>query len=455
MAILLAITVLVLLYGHIEPTTPSIPDKTTNNSRNANTKLLSDEQREALREKYIAKMSIYENEIKPQIEELNLTAWSPESAVALQAQEKEAIRAFAENQFGIALTHLDELLAKVSTLQTLQQQNFQSALEKVQQAFSNEQIEDATSAINDALRYFPQNEQALLLKARITTMAAVAELVKAADVAHAENNLNEEISLLDQAIKLDPYRNALKERHQLLLEKRHQQKLDNLLQQASQAINDRELKKARALLAQIKQIDAKHPSLNTLASQIRQSEHSILYHNLLAKAKTAEQADNWQNAENYYQQALQIYSNNKDVDDRLMRATQINKYTRIAEQALTKPERLADDQIAQAMKQIIEESTESAKHSAQLQNLIGQLNDAITEMSMPVMVTVYSDEQTYVSVMGVGIIGKVKEYRLKEGLTPGRYLFKGERRGFKDKLVEVYIKPQQPAIVRIICDEPI
>ena len=53
------------------------------------------------------------------------------------------------------------------------------------------------------------------------------------------------------------------------------------------------------------------------------------------------------------------------------------------------------------------------------------------------------------------VIGKVREYRLKEGLKPGRYRFKGERKGYQDKLVEIDIKPNQPTTVRVICDETI
>ena len=459
-AVLLVVAILVLLYGRTELiTVPTIQDNKANTNNNKvntdNTELLSDEQRDALRQKYIAKMNIYENEIKAQIENLNLASWSPESLSRLQTQEQEAIVAFGESRFAEALTHLDKLFADVSELQLLQQQNFETALRNAQQAFTVGQIEQASSAIADALRYLPDDQQALLLKRRIATMATVEELVKAADIARTENNLNEEINILNSIIKLDPHRNELIERHRLLLEKQRQQTLDDLLMQTSQALNNKNIAAAQALLSQIKQIDANHPSLSVLTDKTRQIQTEVSYQGFVSKARTSARNDDWQAAENYYKQALMIFPDNQEIKYQQQLAAQINKHTNIIKQALTKPERLADEKISAAMRQIAEDSAEVTEHSAQLQHLVEQLNTAIAKMSKPVAVTIHSDEQTYISVVGVGIIGKVSEYRLKEGLKPGSYLFKGERKGYKDKLVEVHIKPEQAKVVRIVCDETI
>ncbi len=475
-AILLVIAILVLVYGRIEPIyTPEEEEKITDDTIGESPdiepiyipeeeeKITDDtigespneEQSEALRQKYIVQMNRYENEIKPEIGTLNLSAWSPESIPELQAKEQEAIRAFAETRYGQALNRLDDLFGKVSELRSLQSRNFQSAFSNAEQAFEANQPAQAQAAIDDALRYFPEAAEALLLKERIGAMEAVSALIEQADIARIENNINEEINLLEQAIELDPDRGALIERREILIAKQRQQKLDSLLQQTSQALDNKNVKTAQASLMQIKQIDANHPSLGLLTAKLKQIQTELSYRSLIAKANTSADRDDWQSAENYYRQALGIYPNNKDTEDNLQRAVQINRYTGIIKQALAKPERLADEQIATAMKQIAEDSTLSAEYSAQLQQLIMRLNDAIVEMSKPVAVTVYSDEKTYVSVLGIGVIGKVREYRLKEGLKPGRYRFKGERRGYQDKLVEIEIKPNQPATVKVICNETI
>ena len=461
-AILLVIVIVVLLYGRVDLTDilkveekiveENIPESPDDNNVSES---LNDQQREALRQKYIAQMNRYENETKPEINTLNLVAWSPDSILELQAKEQEATKAFAENQFTMALTHMDNLFARVTELRLLQKQNFTSALSNAKQAFEANQIVQAQSAINDALRYLPESLEALQLKERINTMEAVLKLIEQADIASIENNISAEIGLLERAIKLDPYRNTLIARHKTLIAKQRQQKLNALLQQTSQALDNKNIETAQTSLRQIKQIDANHPSLSLLTAKLRQIQTELSYQSLITKAKVSADNDDWQSAENYYRQALVIYPDNKDIKDDLQRAAQINQYTGIIKQALAKPERLADEQIAATMKQIADDSIVSTEYSVKLQRLVGQLDAAIAEMSKPVAVTVYSDEETYVSVLGIGIIGKVREYRLKEGLKPGRYRFKGERKGYQDKLVEIDIKPNQPASVRVICDETI
>ena len=453
---------MVLLYGRVDLTDilkveekiveENIPELPGDNGVSES---LNDQQRETLRQKYIAQMNRYENETKSEIVALNLVAWSPDSILELQATEQEAIKAFAENQFATALTYMDNLFARVTELQSLQRQNFASALSNAKQAFGANQIPQAQSAINGALRYLPDSSEALQLKERINTMAAVIALIERADIARIENDINAEIGLLERAIKLDPYRNTLIERYKTLIARQRQQKLDALLQQTSQALDNKNIKTAQTSLMRIKQIDANHPSLSLLTAKLRQIQTELSYQSLIAKAMASADNDDWQSAENYYRQALVIYPDNKDIKDNLQRAVQINQYTGIIKQALAKPERLADEQIAAAMKQIADDSIASAEYSAKLQRLVGQLDDAIAEMSKPVAVTVYSDERTYVSVLGIGVIGKVREYKLKEGLKPGPYRFKGERKGYQDKLVEIDIKPNQPVTVRVICDETI
>ena len=180
----------------------------------------------------------------------------------------------------------------------------------------------------------------------------------------------------------------------MLIAKQRQQTLDALLRQTSQALENKDIKTAQTSLTQIKQIDADHPSLSLLTAELRQIQIELSYQSLIAKAKTSADMDDWQSAENYYRQALGIYPDNKDTEDNLQRAVQINQYIGIIEQALAKPERLADEQIAAAMRQIADDSIVSAEYSTQLQRLITELNGAIAEMSKPVSVTVYSDEKT-------------------------------------------------------------
>lgn len=450
-AILLGMVVFVLIHGRMDPArTTETQDADSDTTRHA-----TDERAEALRQKYIDRMKLYESETRAEIEQLHLSLWSPGSITELQEQEKKAIESFGENQFDAALTQLDELLEKVSGLQSIHREKFMAALENAQQAFTEGHSEQASSAINDALRYRPENRDAQQLKKRIDSMETVARLIREAEIARVENNLGKEIELLDEAIRHDPHRTELVQRHNRLTAKHRQQLFDNRLQQAYRALDSKDIKQARQNLLQLERMNGGHPSLARLSDKIKQLEKELSYQSLMAGARAAEQEDNWQQAESLYQQAKMIFPDRKGLSEHLQRASKINQYTRIMEQSLQRPQRLADSRIAASIEQIIQESAEQAEHSIRLQQMTTRLKNTIAEMSKPVAVTVHSDGYTHISVSGIGVIGKVTEYKLKEGLKPGRYLFKGERRGFRDKLVEVHIKPEQPVDIRVICDEAV
>ncbi len=416
---------------------------------------LNDETQNILRQKYIAQMQVYETQVKPRIAQLDLPTWSPESNAYIQEQENNALNAFANNQFTDAIQYLDDLTKKVSELEATKQANFESALTAAQQEFEAGRSEQASTAIDRALLYQPTNKAAVELKNRIDVMDKVADLIKAANTAQIENDLAKEIDLLEQAIQYDPYAKSLQERLRAVIQKHNQEIIDKLLRQISQALESRDIEQTRGLLDLLKRLDANHPSLSLLLDRLDQLESEEVHRKLIIEATIAEKDDNWQSAEQYYKQAQKIFPNNKNIKERLNVASLINGYTGKIKQALSRPERLADNQISAAMQELAQDSAKYTDHSAQLKQLTEQLNDTIIEMSTLVSVTVHSDNETYISVNGVGIIGKVKKYTLKEGLKPGRYFFKGERRGFKDKLIEVHIKPAQPVDVKIVCDEPI
>jgi hypothetical protein len=76
----------------------------------------------------------------------------------------------------------------------------------------------------------------------------------------------------------------------------------------------------------------------------------------------------------------------------------------------------------------------------------------MTRVNTPILVTVISDNQTYVLVRSVGKVGVVFQKNIQ--LKPGNYTFEGTRKGFKSKLVQAFIPYDQDSFrVRVICDE--
>ena len=398
-------------------------------------------------------MNFYENEIKPGIPLLNLPAWVPAEHAALTDKELSAVEDFSNGNFTFAIKKIDELITRVAELKNLLEKNFNSAFTEAQQAFASFRINAATDAINRALLYKPDDPGTISLKNRITVMGEVAALIKAADVAQIENKPDEEIALIAKAIDLDPKHTALIQRHHLLKKQKNERDFGDLIKKAWAALDQKNIGRTRANLSHAAQIFPQRKELTLLSKELKKIEKNLAYKEFIRQAQAATQNDDWPNVEAHYTKALDIFSGDEKSRTRLELARAINRHTQQLKKNLERPERLSDTNVAAAANELLIQSEQLASHSPTLQRLTEQLGYTLRQASISVPVVVHSDNKTHVSVLGIGVIGKVREYALKEGLKPGSYTFKGERRGYKDKLIQVQIRQGQVANVTVICDE--
>ncbi len=412
-------------------------------------------QGEILSREFREKLHIYETETKPGIRALNLPGWAPEKHTELENNERDAVQDFGLGKFVSAISKLENIFARADELHKVHAENFHAALKDAHREFESNNSQKAFAAIRRTLIYKPDDSAALRLKDRISVMEQVADLVRIADVARVENKPDEEATALAKAMSLDSAHTDLAERHLRLTEKMKERDYDEFVWQGWHAIKRGNVKQARDNLARAAKIYPDREGAKLLANQIKQMEMQSAYENIIRKARASRDDDDWSGAEEYYAGARQIFPNTEEPESGLRLARLINQYIAKIEKILLRPDRLTDVKIADAARKTIEELGEAARHSPRLQSLIARLNDAIRQASVPVPVVVYSDNKTFVSVVGVGIIGKVKEYRLKDGLKPGNYTFRGEREGFRDKHVQIRVRHGEVVRVTVICDESI
>lgn len=446
---------LVLLYGRVSFFTGPAPrdDVTPREIQAPAQEQL--QQQAPLRDQFKQRMSLYKRRYETQIAALNLSGWAPREQPALEAGEHDAVAAFAGGDFAAALDKVNGLINRVSALQQQHGEGFDSAVRQARQGLEAGDFESAQAAIKQAFLYRPGAPGAVKLKDRIDVMRNVAALVDAADVARAEGRLTGEISLLSDAIELDPARSDLVERRRSLIAEQQALDFDGLIKAGWTALERHNAGQAVDSRDKAARIFPEREELALLSAAIDKFNRERSYRSLIAKAQNARANDNWPSAAAYYAQALAIFPHLEQVANNLDLAQRITDQTRRLENVVRQPQRLSDARVSGSAAQLVEESRPLAEHSQKLRRLAARLTDAIRQASTPVPVVVRSDNKTHVSVLGIGVIGKVLEYHLKDGLKPGSYLFKGERRGFKDKLVQVQVRPGEAVSVTVICDEAI
>jgi hypothetical protein len=78
----------------------------------------------------------------------------------------------------------------------------------------------------------------------------------------------------------------------------------------------------------------------------------------------------------------------------------------------------------------------------------------IDNINQPRSVTITSDNDTYIKVLGVGLVGEVKTKTIQ--LKPGTYRIEGSREGYRSTIQEIVVSPSDTNLsVHVVCTEKV
>ena len=409
---------------------------------------------ETLRQQYLEAYAHFENTIKPELNKIDLPKWNEPLADRLNANESAAIEQFGEAKYAQANATLDALIKLAETAISDSQNQFESAMQNAQQAFDDNQYEQAKTAISKALMLDSSSNQASALAERIEQLPEIASLVEQIEVANVENNPQTELRLINQLLTLTPEREALKQRAQALQTTLNNQKFQSLISQSYAAIDDGRIEAAKSALSQARNIYSNRAELSDVNTAIQQYEKNQRIQSGLTNAAKAESNDNWQAVKNNLEQVVKENPNNQSATEKLTMANNILSLDKQIDDYLKSPYRLSNSQLAEQARGAINAAAAYRNQSLSLTRKSRELETVLTAVNQTVPVEVRSDNQTHILVRGVGNVGVVDSKVIQ--LKPGQYTFEGKRQGYKSKLVEVTIPYDVNRFsLTLVCDEPI
>jgi hypothetical protein len=408
----------------------------------------------SLRQAYLEAYAHYENTLKPELNKIDLQQWDNALAERLKTTETAAIKQFGEAKYAQASTTLDELIKLAETTINDSQDQFQTAMQDAQQAFDDNQYQPAKLAISKALMLDTTSQQATELADRIEQLPEIVSLVEQINVAKVENDLQTELTLINELLKLTPEREALKQRAQTLQSTLNNQRFQSLIAQSYTAIENGRIEAAKTALSQARNIHPNRSEIGDVNSAIQQYEKNQRVQTSLANAAQAESRDDWQTVKTSLEQVIKETPNNQSATDKLAMANSILSLNNKIDDYLKTPYRLSNSELGDQARAAINEATKYRNQSASLTTKSRELENLLTAVNRTIPVEVRSDNQTHILVRGVGNVGVTDSKVIQ--LKPGQYTFEGKRQGFKSKLVEVTIPYDLNSYsLRIVCDEPI
>ncbi|PWW33581.1 hypothetical protein DFO83_1179 [Idiomarina loihiensis] len=396
------------------------------------------------------------NETNQRVSELVATqyisTWQPAKVEGFQACIDQAFNDYGASNYSQAQTTIEQLNTDITEYQNAFEQAYKQAYQNAATAFAADDIDDAAQLNAQALKVKGDYSDALALQKRIDTYHEVADLYEQARVGGVEGNIEKQRAAYQQILKLDPQQQDAKAALAKVEQQIQQQRFARALATAVNAIDNKDFDRAQEALAKASAIDNNRPELATLQAQIDAELKSQGVKSLEKRIQVFAGADEWQTVQMLAEKGLADYPDSQIVQQAKQSAGAILAASSALDVYIERPGRLADSNIRQNAVNAVSKYSGLTQLSAKLGEKINQVEQLIENENQPIDVTIRSDNRTYIKVLGVGVVGEVREKTIQ--LKPGKYQLEGRRDGYRSIIVDVVVeKSGTPIVINVQCNE--
>ncbi len=366
-------------------------------------------------------------------------SWDRSGLHHLQEHIADGEKAYSEARFRAAQDAYRAALTQAARVEAELPTVIASALKQGEAALQLGNSAQATAAFTQVLAIAPDHHDANLGRARAATLDRVRALVEQAEAYEQMGDEDQARAVYNDAARLDARTASVKAGLERLANHARAGRLRAALSEAHVALERGDFNTARLAF---KRAAALEPQAAEVIDGQRETERRAAAADIalaLERAAHAVKSEAWSEAARDYGAALTLDAElgvaadgKREAEQRAQLDEQLESLRKDAF-ALTEQSRrdVASNTLARA--QAI------APAGARLRAQIAALNTALREAREPVNVTLLSDGQTEVSLVGVGALGRFTEHPLT--LVPGRYRAVGRRDGQADVRIEFIITP--------------
>ena len=377
-----------------------------------------------------------------------------EKVAVVEDELNKAFNAYSSSNFSEVETALEVVNGSVSALNAEYENAYTAPYESALSAFEKDDISEAFNLNRVSLTTNPDFEKAKILQQRIDAYSEVQDAYEQARVGRVENNIQKQRDAYAEIVALDPFREDAKQALDAIERQIRENRFNTLLASANKAIEARDFTTATQRINEAKSLKSSSSELDIiskkLASLIAGSEQQKIESQVLLFAN----ADEWKTVQMLASKGLTSFSASPTLLQAKQDADGILNASKRLEAYQQRPERLSDNNVRNLAQQDIEKARNYASKSAKLLTQITALEGIVDKINQPRPVTITSDNDTYIKVLGVGVVGEIKRKTIQ--LKPGTYRVEGSREGYRSTIKEIVVSPSDnnPS-VHIVCTEKV
>jgi predicted TPR repeat methyltransferase len=389
--------------------------------------------------------------LKQDLEVKGVSQWGKETYHEMTQLSEEADRFLLENDYIAAAAKYEEAAAGAQALSDQIEPALKQLLDEGRMALDEGNGELAQQKFNVALMIDPDNKLAQNSLQRAQKLDAVMRLMESGNRHEKKGNISFAHADYQEALRLDP---ASKEARQAVARVKTQisdEEFQQLMSAGLTALHNNNYTLARSKLLKAKSFRPKSREVKDALTQVDQSIRLARIETYRKKAADAEQAENWQQALNAYQQVLKIDSNVRFAVQGKQRALKLIRIDKRINFFLQQPAALESDRQLENAIQLIAEIDEVNPKGSRLKDQFDKLTRLVDAAQTPVKIILESDNFTEVAVYKVAKLGRFASHELN--LRPGTYTVVGTRDGYQDVRKKIIIKPgQTPKRIAVKCE---
>lgn len=322
-------------------------------------------------------------------------------------------------------------------------QNSSSKEAKMRQGFyalSQGDKEKALEIFRELVASAPENASFQRGLKRAETIDQVYPILQKAAEQEAEERLDEALRNYQQAFAIDPLSAQAQQGQSRVESQMNKEKFAALMEETKKLAANKDWEGALAKY-QIMQELASPADKEALNKAIAEAYRQQKMHNvepLLEKARERETVFNWSGAREAYTSILKFSPQNAEAKAGLLRVGEIERALILYRKSLADAFKYSNNGRFPKAVIAFNKAMEKKPSYLVLTDEVRTLQKTLKEQSMPVTLSLISNNRTFVSIQGIKPIGYFKKTEVT--LLPDIYVIKGQRSGYKEVSIELTIR---------------
>lgn len=369
-------------------------------------------------------------------------------------------KAYRFGDYQQSLNSYRQALDQLQQLQQLAQQTLQQALTDGEMAIQRANPEDiplAQESATLAMAIAPDNSRSVELNRQVSQFPPLVDALFQGDRQFQQQQYQQAKKTYQSALAIDPSHQRAQRGLEDTLAAIDRQNFLAQMSEGYKALQAEDFATALSAFVKAKALDNSDLSVQSAQQAIAETQsrqQQMAIDRQMGSAAKFAQQEQWQQAQQVYRQLLEDDPSLVDAKAKLIPVAIRAQLDKQLVSLLDDPLALADKAIYSKATAWLADAQGIANPGPRLQNQIQQLETLIQRATLPISVSLVSDNQTEVTIYKAAKLGTFA--RQTVALTPGRYTIVGSRRGYRDVRIELTLRGEaivEPVIIR--CTEKI